>query len=122
MTEDLLSALLRCRLVQIRTLPARPARSFITTVVSARGTEHHQHVHAAEPAQTSVRLVGEHWRSVSFRQRKGESVEGLLWRALAEVAKREVEGMPKRKPPSPDRKQRDAAVKQFKSGDLGRPQ
>lgn len=96
--SQLLSALLQCREVRIRTAAARPACSGVTTIVTESGTRYRQWSHPARPATTKVRLCGAQWVSVSYRQRRRETVDALLWRALCELSRRELAGMPKPTP------------------------
>lgn len=66
----------------------------------------------------TVRLLGEHWCSVHCRQREGETLEATLWRALSELRKREIDGMPK---PSPKAKEQRRLRALLHSADASRP-
>jgi len=118
MESELLAALLKCRSVRLRTNEARAACSGVTTITSADGTTRQPWSHPARPAVTKVRLCGSGWVSVNYRQRRGETIEALLWRALAELSRREHAGMPK---PDPKAKRRRDLRKLLDSANVQRP-
>ena len=81
------------------------------------GEIHHCHVYSATghhvqasvlkgyPPSARVKLLAHNYAHVSFRTRKGETLNGLIWRALEELQKRERDGMPKPDPADKRRRQ-----------------
>src|SRR5436190_24107314 len=99
----LLEALSKCRSAALMFHRATPERNGVTRIVDRRGTRQEHWHHQARPASLRVSLCGERFEHVRFKLRKGESMEALIWRALAELQRREIDGMPK---PDPKAKKR----------------
>jgi hypothetical protein len=107
LNNDLLVALSRCRSARLVIQGPTPARSGVTTTYAPNYvTKREPWSRPATPAYARISLSSESFKIVRFRQRRGESIEALCWRALAELQKREVEGMPKPTPKERERRRR----------------